>query len=330
MDEDGKWNFSGSAMDFSGICDDKCESGRCAESFATLRLAKVCAVKSFGEEALLGDWRNVKKNHAACSDWFNSVKDMRVLDSGGRVIRIDYKLEGHPVCCGAWGGFMGIRPATLTTIDRKVRDGAEVWNDGLRKAAAIAARSLRAMLTTQATEWWCHRLLFYEMVVSRGYISHPRDMCMKDIYNDEFRTDMAARGTSWKRFGPPDGLADGSSVIDNDALAEDALFQEEIAEDEMPALLAHEGTRTTWYRGLRLALGELAKEYINGDAPPFKFVARAKHAAYVRLTIAHAVLGFRGHILTTNASPCCSERMLGVPEASIGGRRRNQQQDGPR
>ena len=83
------------------------------------------------------------------------VSMYRELDrSTGNVIRINYNLDGHPVCLGTWSAFYGVAKSTAEIIDRNVRRGDTIWNDGLLKEAKLQKQAAKAPLLAAATEWW--------------------------------------------------------------------------------------------------------------------------------------------------------------------------------
>ena len=123
----------------------------------------------------------------------------RELDrSTGNVIRINYNLDGHPVCLGTWSAFYGVAKSTAEIIDRNVRRGDTIWNDGLLKEAKLQKQAAKAPLLAAATEWWYIQLGYYEIVVEKGVIIHPRDINFSAMYEDVFVPEMRALGVPWK------------------------------------------------------------------------------------------------------------------------------------
>ena len=116
----------------------------------------------------------------------------RELDrSTGNVIRINYNLDGHPVCLGTWSAFYGVAKSTAEIIDRNVRRGDTIWNDGLLKEAKLQKQAAKAPLLAAATEWWYIQLSYYEIVVEKGVIIHPRDINFSAMYEDVFVPEMS-------------------------------------------------------------------------------------------------------------------------------------------
>lgn len=271
-------------------CSQTCKSKRCNEMVAK-RVAKICAAASFGEAALTQDWSRIRSNHAAVQHWFQMAHELRVVDGRtGLLSHVDYKLDGMPVCLGAWAQFHGIPDATASSIHRQLLKGGDVWNAGLRKEYAMAMRSQRADLSNASTAWWYNRLECYEMVVSKyHYIQHPRDICWLDVYENEFVPEMQNMGYIWRvplrkrlRFQE---CGDERLAQDEGAAAE--INNEESVDDEASSSCDEVdgkavGSISTWYRGRARALKQMAVEHLGEGHQPFKFVSRAKHSAYVR------------------------------------------------
>ena len=152
-------------------CNVTCSEGCDITSWATKRIAEMCAEASFGSACLEGNFNvklGLKKNHDANVDWFHMVKAFRVVDASGKA-SIQYKVDSHTVCQATWAAFYGLLPSTSASIHTSVLKGVEAWNDGLAKAALTANRQSKAVLTTAAAAWWSIRLGYYEMIVE----SHP-------------------------------------------------------------------------------------------------------------------------------------------------------------
>ena len=114
-----------------------------AENVGSIAILKACAGESFGEAALLNDWDAITPNHTAVSNWFDRAKAGRLTDASGK-LTIQYKVGDRLVCRAAWAAMRHIPAATAETIDRKLRAGETVWNDGTRRTAANATRTLEA------------------------------------------------------------------------------------------------------------------------------------------------------------------------------------------
>jgi hypothetical protein len=240
-------------------CNAACSAGCNVTSWATKRIAEMCAEQSFGTACLEGKFDvklGLKKNHTACVDWFQMVKAFRVENASG--VSIQYKVDSHVVCQATWAAFYGLLPSTSASMHTSVLKGVEAWNDGLAKAAITAHRQTKAVLTKAAAAWWCIRLEYYEMIVesSPPSIMHPASVVWKTVYSDEFVPEMQLLGLNWKA---PDEKGESS--------------------DEKG-----EGSMSTWLRGRKEALKELAEEKLPSDTKytAFKFVSRADHSAYVR------------------------------------------------
>ena len=247
-------------------------------SFATGRLAEWCAEQTFGAAVLVGKWDELTPNHISRQDTFNRVFEQRVLDPHtGKVIRIDYKLDGHMVCMGTWSKFFAVAPTTASTMDLAVRKGGAVWNDGLLKQAKAERDSANGSLQQAAAEWWYIQLGYYEMVVEKGIIVHPRDVNFSNMYDDHFVPEMKALGIEWKL--PEQGSTSAH------------------AEQELDCSDREGGSRSSWYEGRRIALQTRAVDQYGAGHAAFKFLSRAKHSAYkecpdcqrLRLAVAEAI-----------------------------------------
>ena len=197
------------------------------------------------------------------------------------MLSVTYKIGGRVVCLDTWAAFHGVPPSTANTIDRKVRDGETVWRSKSSKEEAIAKRSLKTTLKEAATAWWSIRLGYYEAVVESGFITHPREICFVDMYNDEFVPEMRLLGHNWKRAPQPKLAA---AEVEGPEMAEEGQLVDSLCMDVSPVSSEDEddasGSRSTWYLGRNTALASLARQQIGEDAPPFKFKARANHSAY--------------------------------------------------
>ena len=88
-------------------CNVACSAECNVTSWATKRIAEMCAEQSFGTACLEGKFDvklGIKKNHAACSDWFQMVKAFRVDNASG--VSIQYKVDSHIVCQATWAAFL--------------------------------------------------------------------------------------------------------------------------------------------------------------------------------------------------------------------------------
>jgi hypothetical protein len=250
-------------------CSNGCKNSRQCRKNLTMRIAEECAQLSFGEPALRCDWTACKPNHKAVEDWFEIVKHFRVKDNDGNVTSIAFMVDGHPVCMGTWAALYGVPPSTASTIERRVKAGEEVWNDKTLKDASLARRSLLGSLETAARGWWQLRLQYYEIRVSSRMIAYPADLCMADMYDNEFVPEMQLYGLEWKPYAS--------------AANRDECGQCHEDEGDRAAKLDGKvrGSRSTWYRGRDRALQDLAHEMIDSEAKPFMFKSRKKHSAYV-------------------------------------------------
>ena len=262
-------------------CNVTCSEGCDITSWATKRIAEMCAEASFGSACLEGNFNvklGLKKNHDANVDWFHMVKAFRVVDASGKA-SIQYKVDSHTVCQATWAAFYGLQAWTSRTIHVAVLKGADAWNDSLAKATHAATKQLKATWTKAATAWWHIRLGYYEMIVESRppSIMHPRSVVWKTVYSDEFIPEVRLLGLAWKS---PD--SDGASGSCD--------------EKEM-------GSMTTWTRGRTNALKELAQMHLPSDSghAAFKFVSRADHSAYVSLWLTRALPFPFYHLI---ASPC--------------------------
>lgn len=249
-------------------------------SFATPRLAQWCAAQTYGDAVLCMDWDNLIAKQTAIASAFDRAKASSVCSSSGKVITIDYKVDGHPVCLGVWTKFFGLAEKTGETIDRCVRRGESVWNDNLRKQEALAKRKVNGTLQNAASAWWTIHLSYYEMVVEKGVIQHPRDINFNVIYAEQFVPEMRLLGYPWKLPHQDDGERGAPE-----------------AQSSRAPLESECGSRSTWYAGRKCALQRLADTQFGPGHNAFKFVGRAKHSAYkegaccqpLRLAVAEAI-----------------------------------------
>ena len=252
-------NVSAYLADPKRACSKDCpQGGKCLEAVGTILVLKGCAAESFGEAALEEQWDKIRGNHAAVAAWFMLAHSGRIVDGAGKVTDVLYKVGSQLVCAPAWGAMRGMPASTAASIDRAVRAGEMMWNDGTARAVSSAARTLSAPLKTAATQWWMTRLGYYEMVTKRGLILHPRDMIWKAVYAEEFVPEMRLLGHPWK-------LPDTCEVADEES--------ESGNEDEC-------GSRRTWYDGRAAALKLLADQKLGPGSKAFQFKSRAKHSAY--------------------------------------------------
>lgn len=209
-----------------------------------------------------------------------------------KVIAVHYKLNGVSVCAGAWAGFYGIRPTTAAAIHRQLLKNHDVWNDGLAKETMLAKRNERAYLENAAAAWWYIRLGYYEMIVDYGHILYPRDVCWSSVYEDEFVPEVRELVYHWKK---PSNSLNAKAKKSHDEERIHNIRQgtiDDMSDDDRRDAAAdggdddwnEHGSISTWYRGRKLALQQLAKDKLGDDAKPFKFISRAKHSAYVGCT----------------------------------------------
>ena len=147
---------SGNLSSFLGTqCASDCpQGGKCVELLGTMTVLKHCAAESFGVAALLHDWDNITKNHAACRQWFQLAYAGRITDVTGAVQSVTYKVGGQLVCAPAWAAMRGIKASTAEAIHRAVRNGQHDWTDSTKRTFDAARRHQRSNLTTAAMVWW--------------------------------------------------------------------------------------------------------------------------------------------------------------------------------
>ena len=150
------------------------------ENLGTIRALKTCAAESFGAAALDAKYDEITPKYSAINAWFALALSGRHVDGvAGNVTSVVYKVADQVVCSPAWAVMRGVPASTGQAIDRAVRAGEMVRNDGAGRVAASANRTIRSTLRTAATSWWMQRLGDYEMITARGLIPHPRELnCM--------------------------------------------------------------------------------------------------------------------------------------------------------
>ena len=240
------------------------------------------------------------------TDWFDLARLGRARDASGSVTSIQYKVADRVVCLDTWAAMRGVPPATAQTIDRKLRFGDDVWNTRGRRQEAAAARAELADLSRMAMAWWHIRLGWYERIVAKGVIQHPRGICFSDVYESEFVTEMRILGCHWKlpsKIAKAKTAQPKGSNSDSEADADDT---------DDPG----KGSRATWYKGRNMALAELGAMY-NDDKKPFRLVSRKNHSAYkecadcqrLRLAIEEALKLKRSHSVVTERKALLTEHL---------------------
>eukprot|EP00965_Chrysotila_dentata_P038683 1284708-Pleurochrysis_carterae.AAC.1 len=83
--------------------------------------------------------------------------------NGSVVASIDYRVEGHRVCSGAFAAVYSIPDSTMKDIARKVLAGDQQWVTYAMSATA-KPKSDRPTLVMEATTWWQSRLRYYDIL----------------------------------------------------------------------------------------------------------------------------------------------------------------------